>query len=791
MSAKNTKLKTARVVITFFILILLSGTVNAQFFSPANIRNVKVAELSNKDIERIKGEMDKQNISIEAAEGIAVSNGMSAQDFAVLKTRITTLSNQQTQAAIAVDTNLQTKEDVVPLNKTTEQSQIYGSEFFSNTSLSFEPNSSIATPASYVLGPGDELQVVIYGMQEYVNSHTVSKEGFINIPVVGQVYVSGLSFDAAKTRIKTACQKIYPSLTSGASQLSLSLNKIRTINVTIIGAKKPGNYSVSSLSTVFNALHIAGGPTNNGSYRNIELVRNGKVVKVIDLYRFLTSGSQEDNVNLQENDVIRIPGYETRVEIVGSVKRPGIFELLPKESFENLLRYAGGFDAVAYRKIVRVVQRADNGVSTKVIDLTEDHFKNYQPQSGDHFVVDSVTGKYTNKVSVKGYVLRPGDYEFKEGMTVKDLLEKAVGVTQDAYLTRAILIREREDLTKEINYVNLNEVSNGSDNTLLRKNDELIISSLFELNNNKTIKINGQIKKPGEYPFIENIKLYDLIIMAGGFTYGASRTVEVSSMIVRDEPSGKNSKVGEVKTFEIDTLLIDSTNNIALKPFDVVTIRKKPIFEPIHSVTVEGQVEYPGIYAIADKKERLLDLITRTGGLRYEANPCGLRVVRRLEVTQADGGKTIKEVIVPVSYKKILKNPSSRENFALRDGDVLIVPESKRTVGVLGQVQLNSEIPFFSKRLIKYINAAGGFNEEASKEQVYIIKPNGLADATKTILGVHYYPKVTPGSTIIVPAQTTEKKEKMTPTEKAVIASIVSGISSSVVAILSLTKSYW
>ncbi|HEY0297869.1 MAG TPA: SLBB domain-containing protein [Arachidicoccus sp.] len=757
-----------------------------QYFSPANIRNIDVASLSNDDIMRIKNEMNKQNLTIDAAESLAISNGMSAQNFAVLKARLSTLTPQaQENTTVPIDTTI--KEEIIQLDKNAiAKPQIYGSEFFTSTSLSFEPNSSMATPASYVLGAGDELQLVIYGMQEYTSSFAVSNDGFISIPVVGQVFVSGLNFEAAKTKIKNVCQKVYPSLATGASQLSLSLSKIRTIHITIIGAQKPGNYSVSSLSTVFNALHIAGGPDGNGSYRNIELIRNGKVVKTIDIYRFLTTGNQADNVNLQENDVVRIPVYENRVKIEGNVKRPGIFELLPTETFDELLDYAGGFDEAAYRKNIKLVQNAENGIGTKVFDLTEAQYKSYKPKIGDVFKVSPMIANFENRISVKGSVYRPDNYEFKAGMTVKDLIDKAEGITQDAYMTRALLIREKDDLTKEITYVNLNDVLNGQGNTVLRKNDELIVSSLFNYNNNRTISINGQVKNPGEYPFIENIKLYDLILMAGGFTDGASRLVDVSSIIIRDEKAGQNSKVGDVKTLEMDTSLIDQTSNISLSPYDMITVRKKPVFETLRSVVVKGEVEYPGNYTITDKKERVSDLISRTGGLKYFANLDGMRVVRTSEVVKADGTKATQEVIIPINYKKLFRNLRATENFALQNGDVLIVPEKRNTVVIYGQVQVQSEIPYFSKNVRKYISSSGGFGENASKEGVYVIQANGLASATKTILGVRYYPKVQTGATIVVPYKNIPPKEKVPPYAYSIIASGVAGVTAATVAIISL-----
>jgi protein involved in polysaccharide export with SLBB domain len=303
------------------------------------------------------------------------------------------------------------------------------------------------------------------------------------------------------------------------------------------------------------------------------------------------------------------------------------------------------------------------------------------------------------------------------------------------------------------------------------------------------LRINGEVKNVGEYPYIENIKLYDLILMAGGFTDGASRVVEITSMIIKDAPSGQSSKVSDVKVIQIDTLLVNQVANIALAPYDVVTVRRKPTFEQLELITVSGQVEYPGSYVISDKNERVLDFINRAGGLKYYANPEGLRIVRTSEMANADGTKGMKEVIIPINYEKIIKRPRNKENFIVQRGDVLIVPEKKGTVGVFGQVQLNSEIPYFSKKLKKYINYSGGFGEHPHKKRIYVIQPNGLAKATKRFLGIPIYPRIKSGATSIVPTKSIEEKDKMSAGEWAVIAAVITSLAStSAIVAVTLTK---
>ncbi|MCE3296496.1 MAG: kpsD [Crocinitomicaceae bacterium] len=764
------------------VLFILSGSVFSQSLTPTYIRNVKVSQLSDSEIRVIKKEMDKNNMSMATLENLAITNGMSPSDFVTLKTRIEALAPEVNESNVEQGTIV--AERVIEFDDNAiKGSQLFGSEIFTNASLSFEPNSSMATPSNYILGAGDELQIVIYGIQEYAGSATVTKEGKINIPIVGQVFVNGLTFEAARTQIKKAATRIYGSLASGQSQISITLSKIRTIRVTIIGAKKSGNYSVSSLSTVFNALHIAGGPDINGSYRNIELIRNNKVIRTIDIYKFLTKGDQSDNLNLLENDVIRIPVYESRVKIEGNVKRPGIFEMLPTENFNDLLNYCGGFDEAAYRKIIKLVQNSDNGL--KIIDMTEDEYQNYTPKGGDVFKVSQMLSNYDSKVSIKGSVYRPDDYEFEDSLTIRRLIAKAGGLTPDAFLNRALLIRQKDDLTKEVLDVDISALYRGDKTIYLRKNDELYISSIFDLKNQHKVHISGQVKNSGEYPYIENLKLYDLIFLAGGLQDNASRIVEVASIIVKDEKAGDNTKVSNVRVIEIDTLLLDQTKNIALYPYDMVQIRKKPVFERQQFVQVSGEVEYPGNYVIADKKERILDIINRSGSLTYDADKNSIKVVRK--VNRIMGDSLVEHLVtIPINYDKLTKNPSSRKNLTLQQGDQIVVGKKVETVKILGNVQLNSEIPFSGRRMKRYIGDVGGFTDKADKKRIYVIYPNGVAGRTTSFLGIKDYPRVRPGSEIIVPTLEEVEKEKLSLIELASIAGIIGSLSGMTVAIINL-----
>lgn len=777
---QKTKLNLFLACISVFLIAISSS---AQLID----KNINVANLSNAQINQIRSEMTRRNMSMSDLENEARNNGMSATDFTILKSRLEAVAPEQTQASMAVEDKVE-RDTLLPETQIqmdeVKPNSVYGSEFFSTAALNFEPNENMVTPDSYVLGVGDEMHVLVYGMQEYSTNVKVTKEGKINLPIIGQLHVAGLTYGAAKVEVKKACSKIYSSLNSGQSHLSLTLTNMRTIRVTVLGAQRPGTYSVSSLATVFNALHAAGGPNQYGTYRKIELIRNNKVIQTIDIYKFLTTGDQSENVSLQENDLIRIPVYDIRVSIEGKIKRPGVYELLPGEKFNDLLEYCGGFDEAAFRKNIKLIRNTDDGM--RVIDMTEEKYNAYTPELGDVFKVSQNIAKFDNKVSIRGAVYRPDDYEFVEGMTVADLISKAEGFRPDAYTTRAVLIREKEDLTKVL--VDVNVV----DGTLnLQKNDELVISSSFDFKNQSTVYIGGQVKNSGSYPYIENMTLYDLILLAGGFTEMASKHLEISSVIIKDEKAGDFTQMSVVKQWEIDTLLVDQSKNLAIGPHDIVNIRTKPIFEKQKTVTIVGPVEYPGDYVVSDKKERVLDVIERSGGFKYDADLNAIRVVRKVEQYDETGELLHrKEIIIPIDYNKILKAPESEKNFALQAGDRIVVGIKRGTVLVVGHVERNSEIPYANHRLKYYVSAAGGFGNDPFKKRVYIIYPNGQAKETKSFMGIRKYPKVVPGSEIVVPEKPEYKRKgpRMSASEIIGIGSAITGLGSITLAIVRLLQ---
>lgn len=789
------------------IIFLFAGSVVAQdILSGSDLRAINVDQLSDQQIAQIQDQLKGNNISVDQAETMAIAKGMPKSEFVKLRARLAATKTAGAPAANAgnvVDRKMVATPEAM---KVPSNPLIFGSELFNNPSLSFAPSDKLATPLNYVLGPGDELQISIYGVQEFNTSSPVTVEGKISIPYVGQIPISGMTIEAATQKIKSAMSKVYSTLGSGQSKLSVSLGSIRTIRITIIGSRQPGNYSVSSLTTVYNALYIAGGPSENGSYRNIELIRGNKVIKNIDIYRFLVGGDQSDNIGLRDNDVIRIPVYKNRVTIEGEVKRPGIFEMKGEETFSDLISFASGFTELAYTASINVVQKTDK--EFKVRDILTADFLTYKPKSGDIFQVSKILNRFENRITIEGAVFRPNQYSFTEGMRISDLIAKADGLREDAYTQRARLVRQKSDLSTEIVEVNLAEAlaGNSGSNLELKKEDVLTIYSLLDFKESYNVVIEGEIKRPGTYTYFENLTLNDLIIQAGGLSGAASKKVEIARMIKAEDIDNTNPRKIEVINLEINANNNEQLNNIKLLPYDVINIRRLPVFEQPQLVVLTGEVVYPGKYVLENKDERIYDVIKRAGGLSPQANISGVKIKRpikddqleelnRIDLNLGEGDtiqrKLTQKVIelrystIPVDWEKIMKDEKHYSNVILLPGDEVEVSAFQEGVKISGNVLLNSEIPYRKgKGFNYYINSVGGVDNKGWKKKSYIIYPNGKADVASSFLFFRSYPEVKPGSQIVVPSKPVSKK--MSTGEIVGIASVLTSLAGVVIAILSI-----
>lgn len=815
----------------FLLAFFLIGNLLAQdLLKGRDLSQINVDLLSESDIRKLENQLKESKITIDQAEQISIAKGMSPSEFSKLKSRILALKtsgNNTTGKLKSENKNTTNTKGIEKVNNSIDSSElddiytkriikplinplIFGSDLYTSASPSFEPNLKLATPLNYVLGPDDELNISVYGVQEFNGEFLITSEGNISIPNVGLIKVAGLTIEAATQKIKSMMgNTVYPYLKSGGAKISVTLGKIRSIKVTIIGSYRPGNYTVSSLSTVFNILYLAGGPSEFGSFREIELIRANKVERKVDLYRLLLKGDQSDNIALMDNDIIRIPYYKTRIEIQGQVKRPGIFEVLKGESIQDIFEFASGFTDTAYKASVKVFQQGER--ERKVRDLFANEFPNYQPESGDVILVSKILNRYENRVKVSGAVFRPDVYELQKGMTVAELIKAADGLKEDAFTGRAQILRYQEDFTRSIVSLDLRKalINDSLHNLILRREDELLVSSVHDLKDSFKVTIQGEVRMPGEYDYVSNLSLRDLILQAGGFTDAAYKNIEIARLIKRDSISATDNRASTIINTQVDGDLSMQEASLLMQPFDVITVRRKAGYLLPESVKISGQVQYPGPYALSRRNERVSDILKRAGGYTPDANADGAYIKRYLtdeekkkKETARDIQKNIsikdtltlnsleedlqKEFVrIPIDLMFIMTSPGSIEDLVLKANDELVVPKFDGQVKVSGGVLLETQIPFISGQSFKgYISNAGGYSGDAWKKNAYVVYANGKAATTKRFLFFRSYPKIQPGSEIVIPKK--PEKKRLSSGEIIGISSALASLAGVVIAILRL-----
>nr|WP_067060504.1 SLBB domain-containing protein [Mucilaginibacter sp. L294] len=668
--------------------------------------------------------------------------------------------------------------------------KIFGADIFQNKNSSFEPNLKLATPVNYILGPDDQLNINVYGNSVVSWKLNISPEGNINIPGVGILNVGGKTIEIATSLIKSKLIANNYAIGKGSS-LQVSLGDIRSIKVIMIGQlRRPGTYSLSSLATVFNALYLAGGPTDNGSLRQIEVIRNNKIIRHLDVYDFLVKGSQQDNIALQDQDIVRVPTYRNRVELSGEIKIPALFEVLPGESLQDILNYAGGFTDSAYT--ARIVVTQISGQQRKLTDVVEADYSNYLPLRGDKFLIQSVLNRFENRVTIAGAVFRPGQFELSAKMTLSQLISKASGLKEDAF-DRGTITRLNADNSRQILSFSLKDVMHSKTDLILQREDSVAIPSIFDLRDKYTVTINGAIRRPGTFAYADSMNVEDLIIIGGGFVEGASTTrIEVARRINDARPDAVNSKVANVFTVDVNRQLNAGSINFLLKPFDIVSVYNLPGYEKQKIVRVEGEVMYPGIYTIKTKDEKISDLLSRAGGPtasadiegaslkrdnlailgidRNKADTAAIAEERRLKLnrlTTKYGKDSLMQEknlqprnnYVGIDLPAILKSPKSKIDLLIEDGDVLRIPKQQQIVRINGEVLYPSAVIFsHGKSFSQYVLNAGGFSPNALKRGAYVVYANGTVKGTHKFLFFNSHPKVTPGSEIFVPTKPVRNK---------------------------------
>lgn len=637
--------------------------------------------------------------------------------------------------------------------------KVFGANLFQTELLTFEPDMRIATPKNYQLGPDDELNIAIFGDVLDNFKVKVSPEGTVKILNIAPIYVNGLTIEVASERIISRLRQLYQGLNKpgSGSSAQVTLGNVRSIKVTLTGeVTYPGTYTVSSLATVFNALYVAGGPSKNGSFRSIRVIRGNKVVRTLDLYDFLLRADQTNNIHLNDQDVIRVSDYENRVELMGEVKRPMIYEMVKGETFKDLLRFSGGFTEKAYTYTINV--RRNTSREIRLMNITQDKVDSFLPNNGDIYTIGTIIERFENKVEVEGAIFRPGIYAIEPGLTtVKELIKKSEGLREDAFLSRASLVRRKENYDPEILSIDLGKILRGeAADIALQREDVLKIYSISDLREKRYVNILGEINQPGEFEYKEGMRVGDLILMAKGLKESASfANLEVARRIINHGDSNKNAEKIEIISLAIDGSLQVSNegSQMVLQPFDIVSIRKAPNYEEQRSVLVVGMVNYPGSYAIQNNKQKISDIITRAGGLRAEGYLEGAKLVRGT-------------ITVGVNLKEILSNPASQENLQLMAGDELSIPRLLQTVKLTGAVQNPLAVSYKEDYTLKeYIAEAGGFTANANRSKTYVTYANGISNQIRKFFIFKKNPRIEPGAEIFIPALPENAKKGLTAAE--------------------------
>lgn len=780
----------ARVVLWLFLLggpavYAQSGMTDGQV-----IEYVQQALQQGKDQQTIamellsKGASQEQLLRLKSQYSGAATSGSSSQAGAGgavqdtgTRARKTTVANATDGEAALEGANTDEMKETMKKRQelkvsTASENDVFGRNIFNIDKLTFQPNLNMATPENYRLGPGDEVIVDVWGASQNTMRLEISPDGYVNISNLGPVYLNNMTIKDARQLLKQELGKIYAD---SANNIQVTLGNIRTIQVNVMGeVRAPGTYALSSLSTVFHALYASGGVSDIGSLRNVQVARGGKTIARLDVYEYIMKGQIQDDIRLQDGDVVIVPTYDELVKITGKVKRPMFYEMKNGESAATLLKCAGGFSSDAYKKSIRVLRKDGKEFSVKTVNDID--YSAFKLIDGDVVTVDSILNRFNNRLEVKGAVYHPGVFELSGSLnTVRQLVEKADGLLGDAFTGRAVLYRERENLTKEVLPVDIEGILKGtSPDIALQKNDILYIPSIHDLQDMGKVTISGEVNKPGSYTYADHMSLEDLVITAGGLKESASLVrVDVSRRIRDPKGTTEPDMIGQNFSFGLkDGFVVDGEAGFELQPYDQVFVRRSPSYNEQVSVTVDGEVLYRGEYTLSTKSERLSSLIQRAGGVSRYAYVRGAKLrrvaneeeLRRMEdvvkMVRREIGETLATSLglkvdstftVGIDLEAALANPGSDADLVLREGDVLTVPEYNNTVKVNGAVMMPNTVSYAKGKSVKYyLNQAGGYSANAKKSQKFIIYMNGQVAEVKG----SGKKQIEPGCEIVVPNKT-------------------------------------
>ncbi len=669
---------------------------------------------------------------------------------------------------------------------------IYGYELFADSSISPVPEQSIATPSDYTIGPGDNLTLSIYGYAQYPDEElVVNRDGDVNLPKVGVVNLAGKTIQEAQKILMGRFARFVPGMlgTGGnesRTKLLLTLGKIRQVSLFVTGeVVRPGSYSLTSLSSAFDALYFAGGPNEIGTFREVRVIRGGKVVSTFDIYDILMNGTDEGAIRVQDNDRINVGFVKKRIEISGNVRRPKLYEAKGDEKLGDIIRFAGGFTDIAYRARVRVKRISDKGERI-ILQPESADFDTFELVSGDVIDVEAVLDRFENLITLEGAVMRPGEYSIDSNPTLKKLLENAQGVREDAFMGRINVMRTRVDQSVQNIPLNLRDIMNGeAEDLLLIRLDRVIIPSQFDMVEPSYVQIIGEVNAPyigdeGRIAYTSNMTLEDLILQAGGFKESAMASqVEVIRRVRNSDARAADANISEHFRFDVnrDLSLDGDDTNFPLYPFDEVIVRKSPNYQEQQYVTLEGEVLNPGQYAIINKNDKVSDLVRRAGGLTDLAYVKGATLIRSREISEFEAEQTanalgqiatevpkgrfdleaepeIRQEFVGIQLERILQTPDSDENIIIQEGDILRIPKRLETVRVQGALLYPNTVKYNDDmNFLDYVSQSGGFTKNSLRSSAYVKYPNGSVDRTRRFLVFNVYPKVQPGSEIYVPTK--------------------------------------
>nr|WP_321356196.1 SLBB domain-containing protein [uncultured Draconibacterium sp.] len=774
-----------KTMLTVFFCSALLLTTQAQT-QTQDVKNVDVNSLPQSEIDRAKKAMQDAGLTEEQAIQLARQRGATEQQIMEMRQR---LSEQDTAQQNMY--NLYEEPEILPEDQEDsylsqrkvefkEDLEVFGAYLFNNENLTFEPIVNIQTPKNYEIGIGDQLLIQVWGNSQNNYQLRVNNNGQIVIPDLGPVYVAGMSFDEAEKKIIKNLTAIYADMggDNPGTFAQLDMGQLRSIRVNLLGeVVTPGTYTLPVTATVFNGLYLSGGPNEIGSFRNIKVIRDNKVEKVVDIYNLLVNADPSDNITLKDGDIIFVPPVEKHVVVNGEFKRNGIFEMKDSEMLNDLVRFAGGFNPGAFLGNTQIVRQAQQG--QQIIDVPYDQLNTTPLVKGDSIRNALITDRFENRVSIEGAVYHPGEYEWTEGLTLAQLIEKADKLLPEAFKGRGLITRYNSDRTTSAIAFDVEDISTGKQNILLQADDEVLIKTHFDLKEQPYITVNGEVIEPGPFNWSENMTLGDAIFLAGGLTEGADSTfIEIARRLSYHDASILSDTIGHVIIANISRGLQLGKNDaeMKLRPWDQVSVRTAPNFRQNETVIISGEVIYAGAYAITYKQMRISDLVQMAGGYTPKAYLQGATLERFSDELGSER--------VAINLQNILNDPKSEKDLLLKNSDRLNIPEFMQTVKIIGSVQNPFSITFEAGKNAKYyINRTGGFQAQANKKKTYVQYPNGETAVTKGFI-FKRYPKVTPGSLVVVP----EKVEKER--QQGLWFAIASTMSSMAVAIAAVARAW-